>query len=104
MRSTLFTLVFVASSTLVACGGSTPPAEHAHHEHGGATASSAKVVPNGDAKVGDTTNCMVSGEEFVVTENSPKVEHDGKTYYLCCSGCAKKFQADPHKYIKNHGS
>ncbi len=30
---------------------------------------------------------------------SPKVEHEGKTYYLCCPGCAKSFKANPGKYI-----
>jgi P-type Cu+ transporter len=26
-------------------------------------------------------------------------EHSGKTYFFCCAGCAKKFQADPEKYL-----
>lgn len=25
--------------------------------------------------------------------------HAGKTYYFCCAGCAKKFEADPEKYL-----
>jgi Cu+-exporting ATPase len=41
----------------------------------------------------------VSGDEFEVTAKSPKVEHEGKTYYFCCGGCDKKFQADPAKYL-----
>src|SRR5512141_2213166 len=28
-----------------------------------------------------------------------KVEHGGKTYYFCCTGCATKFRADPQKYL-----
>ena len=28
-----------------------------------------------------------------------KSEHDGKTYYFCASGCAKRFEADPEKYL-----
>ena len=31
---------------------------------------------------------------------SNKREHAGKTYYFCCEGCAKKFSADPEKYLK----
>lgn len=27
-----------------------------------------------------------------------RVEHEGKTYYFCCGGCAEKFQQDPAKY------
>ncbi len=94
-----------------ACGGnkaaeSAPPAtpaeaahdEHAgHHEHG--KKGDGPVKPAGEAQVGDTTKCPVSGEEFVVEATSPKVEHEGKTYYFCCSGCQKKFQSDPAKYV-----
>ncbi|HVP43169.1 MAG TPA: heavy metal translocating P-type ATPase [Terriglobales bacterium] len=29
-----------------------------------------------------------------------KVEHAGKAYFFCCSGCATKFQAVPQKYLK----
>ena len=28
-----------------------------------------------------------------------KVDHESKTYYFCCGGCAQKFQADPQKYL-----
>ena len=28
-----------------------------------------------------------------------RAEHDGKTYFFCCPGCATKFQADPQKYL-----
>jgi Cu+-exporting ATPase len=31
-------------------------------------------------------------------------EHNGKTYYFCCAGCATKFKADPEKYLKKPGS
>jgi P-type Cu+ transporter len=27
-------------------------------------------------------------------------EHNGKTYYFCCAGCAKKFEADPEAILK----
>jgi len=30
-----------------------------------------------------------------------RAEHNGKTYYFCCGGCAQKFQQDPTKYIAN---
>jgi YHS domain-containing protein len=35
-----------------------------------------------------------------VTASSPKVEHNGKTYYFCCGGCDQKFAKDPEKYLK----
>jgi Cu+-exporting ATPase len=28
-----------------------------------------------------------------------RAEHDGRTYYFCCGGCAQKFQQDPAKYL-----
>src|SRR5580698_4235711 len=30
---------------------------------------------------------------------SAKVEHVGRTYFFCCSGCAKKFIDAPEKYL-----
>jgi Cu+-exporting ATPase len=29
-----------------------------------------------------------------------KVEHGGRAYFFCCTGCAKKFEADPEQYLK----
>lgn len=62
--------------------------------------TSAELKPAGEATIGDRTSCPTSGEEFVVTADSPKVEYQGKTYYFCCSGCDKKFSKDPEKYLK----
>jgi P-type Cu+ transporter len=28
-----------------------------------------------------------------------QAEHEGKTYYFCCEGCAQKFQAEPERYL-----
>jgi len=39
--------------------------------------------------------CIVSGGLGTVP-----VEHMGKTYYVCCSGCASEFRADPEKYVR----
>jgi YHS domain-containing protein len=77
----------------VACGGG--------GGGGGAQSAASKgdVKPIGEAKVGDRTKCPVSGEEFTVSDSSPKVEHEGKTYFFCCSGCDQKFKADPKKYL-----
>lgn len=54
----------------------------------------------GEATIGDKSTCLVSNEEFLVTDSSPKAEHEGKTYYFCCPGCDSKFKADPAKYLK----
>lgn len=58
------------------------------------------VKAPGEAKIGDTTKCPISGEQFVVTDTSPHAEYNGKTYYFCCPNCAAKFQSDPAKYAK----
>ena len=66
-------------------------------EHGDVPAGPA--VPPGQAKVGDKTKCPVSGEEFVVRADSPKLEHAGKTYYFCCAHCVQKFKDSPDKFL-----
>lgn len=98
----------VLGLSFAACGGENnlPPATPATPTVGGGEhhsepkAGSGPVKAPGDAKVGDTTKCPVSGEEFTVEATSQKVEHDGKTYYFCCGGCKKKFEAEPAKFIK----
>src|SRR5712691_5495907 len=34
-------------------------------------------------------------------KTAAKVEHAGKSYYFCASGCAKRFQQAPEKYLSN---
>lgn len=92
--SALF-VVFALST--VACGGAPQVPQTATPEVPKAAASDVKAP--GEAKVGDKTTCPVSKEEFTVTASSPKVEHEGKTYYFCCSGCDAKFKADPKKFV-----
>ena len=57
------------------------------------------LVAPGETEIGDRSTCPVSGEEFVVSESSPSVEHEGRTYHFCCPGCASRFDADPEKYL-----
>lgn len=40
--------------------------------------------------------CIVSGESL---EDNVPVTYKGKTYQLCCKSCAKKFNANPEKYV-----
>ena len=101
-------LLSIASFALLAACGGAPSVPAAPAAPGAVAIPSAApaaavakpgIKPMGEAGVGDTTNCPVSGEEFVVTAASPKVDHQGQTYYFCCGGCDKKFQADPAKYL-----
>ena len=57
------------------------------------------LKPPGEAKVGDRTRCVVSGDSFTVDADSPHVEYQGKTYYLCCDSCVDDFKADPARYL-----
>jgi YHS domain-containing protein len=90
-----------------ACGSSNKepatPDHHGEHHHDGAPATANKegVKKPGEAKPGDKSTCTVTGEEIDVTADSPHSEHNGKTYYFCCTGCKKKFDADPSKYTKS---
>ncbi|MBX3192981.1 MAG: YHS domain-containing protein [Labilithrix sp.] len=96
-------LIVVASVFAFACGEAslpTPPAAPSAPSEPSAPGKTGEVKAPGDANVGDTTKCPVSGEEFTVEATSQKVEHDGKTYYFCCGGCKKKFESDPAKYVK----
>lgn len=108
MRSLLFTLL-ASALACAACSsgpsGATPAphdpshhdAGHGHHHQNAADAK--EIKPAGEAKLGDTTSCPVSGERFVVSESSPKAEHEGKTYYFCCPGCEANFKKDPQKFL-----
>lgn len=100
----LFSLLAIA-----ACGGgssasSTTTAEpDGHHSAQASTSGSEQaLVSIGEAQIGDRSTCPVSGEEFVVSESSPTAEHDGRTYYFCCPGCAERFTANPHEFLEHH--
>lgn len=47
------------------------------------------------AEVPTGPECIVSGGRGSMT-----VTHNGKTYYVCCSGCRDAFKDEPEKYIK----
>lgn len=39
--------------------------------------------------------CIVTGGLGTIT-----LSYNGKTYYVCCTGCKEAFESDPEKYIK----
>lgn len=65
-----------------------------------APAAAQRLVPPGEARVGDRTTCPISNEEFVVTADSPHTEYEGRTYYFCCAPCVERFRAAPQQYIR----
>lgn len=56
----------------------------------------------GATKEGESFADVPKGPECIVSggKGSIAVSHNGKTYYVCCSGCRDEFKADPEKYIK----
>jgi YHS domain-containing protein len=57
----------------------------------GARHVSKGVVLQPDAKVGDTTRCLVSGAAFQVTERTVQRSYGGRVLFLCCEECARYF-------------
>jgi YHS domain-containing protein len=48
--------------------------------------------------VGTKAICPVMNSEFVVKEDSPRSEYQGRHYVFCCTGCKPMFDKDPGKY------
>ncbi|MBL8191134.1 MAG: hypothetical protein JNK38_24160 [Acidobacteria bacterium] len=71
------------------------PSEHGHHgEHQDKAASGeTKFLGKGDG----IETCPVTGEP--VNKNL-KHEVDGKTFYVCCDGCADTVKKNPSAYLK----
>jgi len=45
----------------------------------------------------------VCGMEVEESEAEYKTVYQGKTYYFCAPGCLRSFQAEPEKYLSQHG-
>ena len=43
--------------------------------------------------------CVVSDEKLTEMGKPYELEYEGQKILLCCKGCAKKFKADPAKYL-----
>jgi YHS domain-containing protein len=94
MKSTRLAFSFaVLASLATACAASPPPPVETSR-------AEAALLPPGEARVGDRTTCLVSGEQFIVSATSPKTEVGGRTYYFCCADCAKRFEAEPAKFLR----
>jgi hypothetical protein len=57
------------------------------------------VVRNVDAVTGDVTLCPYSGRKFVVADDSPRWEYQGKTWVFCAQKALDEVQKDPAKYL-----
>jgi xanthine dehydrogenase accessory factor len=57
-----------------------------------------RVAPPEPAPPPTTAVDPICGMEILVTESTPRVEHDGETVYFCCEGCRSTFAADPVRH------
>lgn len=48
--------------------------------------------------IGNELVCPVMGNNFTLTRETPKVEHEGRVYFFCCNSCVREFKANPEKY------
>jgi len=58
----------------------------------------ADIVAQPGAEVGDLVRCPVSGAVFRASEERPLVEHERRSYYVCCAGCAGRFAEEPARF------
>src|SRR5262249_39360890 len=61
-----------------------------------------KVFQVASNKEGQSLAARQAMRECVVTGGlgTMAVSYNGKTYYVCCSGCRDEFNANPEKYVK----
>lgn len=97
----LFALAFV----LAGCGGD----DHAGGMHDEMTTEhgSGGVEDNAFADLSAADQALAKAQKTCPVSDKPlgsmgtpvKVTHGGKTVFLCCEGCVKKFHRDAEKYL-----
>jgi Cu(I)/Ag(I) efflux system membrane fusion protein len=75
---------------------------HGHEDNKAETALKALGAADENLARAQKT-CPVSGEDLGSMGTPVKVSGAGKTVFLCCEGCRKRFEADPEKYVKKLG-
>jgi xanthine dehydrogenase accessory factor len=64
----------------------------------GAT-SSAQTDTSADSDISEAID-PVCGMTVIAGPSAHPLEHDGQTYYFCCTGCHGAFEKDPEAYLK----
>ncbi|MEE8435969.1 MAG: YHS domain-containing protein [bacterium] len=44
----------------------------------------------------------VCGMEIDSTKATASMNHQGETYYFCCEGCQRHFEANPQSYLEGN--
>ena len=68
------------------------------------TGTEVKSLREGKASLADSFATVDDGPECVVSggKGTMAVSFQGKTYYVCCTGCRDEFKANPEKYVKEY--
>jgi hypothetical protein len=68
--------------------------------------SFARIAEIGYTRVGSSFGSVAQGRECIVTGGLGTIEvtHNGKTYYVCCTGCRDYFNANPDQTIAEHAA
>lgn len=48
---------------------------------------------------GTRAYCPVMGHDFIVSESSPRSEHNGRHFVFCCPDCKPRFDSDPAQFL-----
>ncbi len=57
-----------------------------------------RVAPPAPAPPPATAVDPICGMEILVTDATPRLEHDGAAVYFCCEGCRSTYAADPVRH------
>ncbi|OPZ85649.1 MAG: YHS domain protein [bacterium ADurb.Bin429] len=93
MMKTILMLALLGSALVIVLVAGCRSRQTSTPHESGSTAPAAAVVLTDDEAA-----CPVLGTVMKKRDMTP-VKHLGKTYYMCCSPCISKFNADPEKYI-----
>ena len=101
MRRSLSVVGFAAIAVAIALAVTTG-CKKPEPATGGTPAPPAVSGPSGGAGDVEQATCPVMGRTMAKADMVP-VTYEGETYYLCCTGCKPKFDADPEKYVGAEG-
>lgn len=101
-------ILLIAGWTFAGCASAPAPAAGPTAGAAPAGASDSSLAENAvpgvpvafDVKPGPGTKakCPISGETFVVAEDTEGAKYQGKHYVFCCPGCSGEFAGDPGHY------
>jgi YHS domain-containing protein len=73
-------------------------------KHAPAADSFLRIAEIGYTRAGSSFGNIAQGRECILTGGLGTIEvtHNGKTYYVCCTGCRDYFNANPEQTIAEY--